>query len=154
MGDEPGGRGGCRARARGMRHPSVTWSLTLPLWMAMAVAALWVAPGAAFLWTLPLLAAGILLLLTPPDSDPALRITSIVVLAVTATLWLRDTVELLRFMVAVFGRLPIVTPVSVYAGVMTGGGRDGRAAVHRGRGLARARCCGRRSSPRSACCRS
>ncbi len=105
-------------RARGMRHPSVTWSLTLPLWMAMAVAALWVAPGAAFLWTVPLLTAGILLMLTPPESDPALRITSTVVLAVTATLWLRDTVELLRFMVAVFGRLPMVTPVPVYAGVM------------------------------------
>jgi hypothetical protein len=105
-------------RARGLRHPAVTWSLTLPLWMGMAVAALWVAPGAAFLWTLPLLTAGILLFLTPPASEPALRITSTVVLAVTATLWLRDTAELLRFMVAVFGRLPLVTPVSVYAGVM------------------------------------
>ncbi len=105
-------------RARGMRHPAVTWSLTLPLWVVMAVAALWVAPAAAFLWTLPLLTAGILLMLTPPSSEPALRITSTVVLAVTATLWLRDTAELLRFMVAVFGRLPLVTPVPVYAGVM------------------------------------
>jgi hypothetical protein len=109
-------------RARGMRHPSVTWSLTLPVWVAMAAAALWVAPGAAFLWTLPLLTAGILLLVTPPDSDPALRITSTIVLAVTATLWLRDTAELLRFMVAVFGRLPLVTPVPVYAGLMMAAG--------------------------------
>ena len=110
------------ARARGMRHPAVTWSLTLPLWVVMAVAALWLAPSAAFLWTLPLLTAGILLLLTPPSSEPALRITSTVVLAVTATLWLRDTAELLRFMVAVFGRLPLVTPVPVYAGVMMAAG--------------------------------
>ena len=105
-------------RARGMRHPSVTWSFTLPLWVVMTGAALWVAPGAAFLWTVPLLTAGVLLLVTPPANEAALRITSTVVLAVTATLWLRDTVDLLRFMVAVFGRLPIVTPVPVYAGVM------------------------------------
>ena len=72
--------------------------------------------AAAYLWTLPLLAAGILLLLAPPASDARAPHHVDVVLAVTATLWLRDTVELLRFMVAVFGRLPIVTPVPVYAG--------------------------------------
>ena len=69
-----------------------------------------------------MLTAGILLLLTPPDSDPALRIASIVVLAVTATLWLRDTVELLRFIVAVFGRLPIITPVLRLRGADAAGG--------------------------------
>ena len=47
---------------------------------------------------------------------------SIVVLAVAATLWLRDTVELFRFLVAVFGRLPIVTPVFVYAALLAAAG--------------------------------
>jgi hypothetical protein len=106
------------AHARGARHPGITWSLTLPLWVAMAMGALWVAPGAAFLWTLPLLTAGVLLMLTPSSNELALRITSTVVLAVAATLWLRDSVELLRFTTAVFGRLPLVTPVYVYAGVI------------------------------------
>jgi hypothetical protein len=105
-------------RARGARHPGLTWSLTLPLWVAMTMTALWVAPGAAFLWTLPLLTAGVLLMLTPSSNELALRITSTVVLAVAATLWLRDSVELLRFTTAVFGRLPLVTPVYVYAGVI------------------------------------
>jgi hypothetical protein len=36
------------------------------------------------------------------------------VLAVAATLWIRDTTDLLNFAVAIFGRLPIVTPVFVY----------------------------------------
>ena len=39
-----------------------------------------------------------------------------------ATLWLRETVELLRFIVAIFGRLPIVTPVFVYAALMAAAG--------------------------------
>ena len=44
------------------------------------------------------------------------------VLAVAATLWLRDTAEVLRFLVALFGRLPVVTPAYVYAAVMTTAG--------------------------------
>ena len=57
---------------------------------------------------------------------PAVRAVSVVVLAAAATLWLRDTLELMRFVVAIMGRLPIVTPVYVYSvlalacGVMVG----------------------------------
>ncbi len=40
------------------------------------------------------------------------------ILAVTGTLWLRNTVDLLRFATAVLGRLPIITPVYVYAAMM------------------------------------
>jgi hypothetical protein len=109
-------------RAHGLRHPAVTWSLTLPVWLALALGALWMAPGAAYLWTLPLLTAGVLLLLTPAANGTAIRVISVAVLAVTATLWLRDTIELLRFMTAVFGRLPFVTPVYVYAGVLLAAG--------------------------------
>lgn len=109
-------------RAHGLRHPALTWSLTLPVWLALALGALWIAPGAAYLWSLPLLTAAVLLLLTPAASVTAIRAISVAVLAVTATLWLRDTIEVLRFMTAVFGRLPIMTPVYVYTGVMMAAG--------------------------------
>jgi hypothetical protein len=105
---------------RGLRHPIVTWSLALPLWLALAVAALWLAPGASYLWTLPLLVASVLVLVTPSSNATALRMISIVVLGVAGTLWLQNTVDLLRFATAVFGRLPIVTPVYVYAAIMSG----------------------------------
>jgi hypothetical protein len=105
-------------RAHGVRHPVVTWSLTLPVWIALASGALWAAPGAAYLWTWPLLAAGIMLLITPPAKSTAVRIASIVVLAVAATLWVRETIELLRFLVAVLGRMPFITPAFVFAAVM------------------------------------
>lgn len=109
-------------RAHGVRHPLVTWSLALPVWIALALGALWFAPDAAYLWTLPLLAAGALLLVVPPASGAAIRIASLVVLAVASMLWLRETVELFRFMVAVFGRLPIVTPVVAYAALLSAAG--------------------------------
>lgn len=107
------------ARAHGLRHPAVVWTYTLPLWIALAGAGSWFAPSAGYLWTLPLLSAGLLLSMTPPSGATLLRVVSVVVLAVSATLWVRDTVELLRFMVAVLGRLPIVTPSFVYAAILT-----------------------------------
>jgi hypothetical protein len=106
------------ARAHGLRHPAVTWSMTLPAWMAAAGAALWIAPGAAYLWTWPLLAAGLMLIVTPSSSGAGIRAASVVVLAVAATLWMRETLELLRFLVAVLGRIPIITPVFIYAAVV------------------------------------
>jgi Peptidase family M28 len=105
-------------RVHGNRHPIVTWSLALPVWLAMSAAMLWLAPGAAFMWTLPLLVASAPLLLVAPENDVAVRIVSIAVLAVTATLWLRNTIELLRFIVAIFGRLPVITPIYVFPAVI------------------------------------
>jgi hypothetical protein len=105
-------------RAHGVRHPIVTWSLALPAWIALAFATLWFAPSAAYLWTLPLFAAGLLLLVAPPENIAVIRAVSVVVLAVTATLWLRETVELFRFVVAIFGRLPVITPAYVYAALL------------------------------------
>jgi hypothetical protein len=105
------------AQAHGLRHPVVTWSAALPVWIVLAAAAFWYAPGAAYLWTMPLLIAGLLLAITPARSDPAVRIVSALILIVTAVLWLIDSIELLRFVVAVFGRLPVVTPVFVYAAI-------------------------------------
>jgi hypothetical protein len=109
-------------RAHGLRHPVVAWTVALPLWIVLASIALWLLPGAAYLWTLPLLTAGILLTFAPLPGEPWVRAASVVVLAVAGTLWLRDTVDLMRFIVAVLGRLPIVTPVFVYAAIMSSAG--------------------------------
>jgi hypothetical protein len=109
-------------RAHGLRHPVVTWSIALPIWILLAVLALWAAPAAAYLWTLPLLSAGLLLAIVPPSSGFAVRAASILVLAVSGTLWLHDLADLMRFVVAIFGRLPLVTPVFVYAALMLVGG--------------------------------
>lgn len=109
-------------RARGLRHPLVTWSIALPFWIALAAAGLWLAPGAAYLWVLPLLAAGLLLSIAPPRVEPLIRVASLIVLAAAVTLWLSDTIALLRFVVAIFGRLPLVTPVFVYAALMATAG--------------------------------
>ncbi len=106
------------ARAHGARDPLVTWSVALPFWLVLAMAMLWLAPAAAYLWTLPLLAAAILLLVIPAASPISIRMASVAVLAVAATLWLRDTLELLRFMTPLFGRLPIITPFWAYAAVL------------------------------------
>ena len=110
------------SRAHGPRHPILVWSLTLPVWVALAGASAAFTPGAGYLWTLPLLVAGIGLLAVPATNVTAIRAISVVVLAIAGTLWLRDTLELLRFMVALLGRLPIVTPVWVYAALMLAAG--------------------------------
>jgi hypothetical protein len=75
-------------------------------------------PSAGYLWTVPLLVAGIGLLALPVTNVDAVRIVSIVALAVAGTLWLRETVDLLRFVVALLGRLPVVTPVYAFAAMM------------------------------------
>jgi Peptidase family M28 len=106
------------SRAHGPRHPVFVWSVTLPVWVALAGLTAAIAPSAGYLWTLPLLAAGLGLLWIPLANAAAVRAVSVVVLAVAGTLWLRDTLDLLRFVVAVLGRLPIITPVWVYAAVM------------------------------------
>ncbi len=49
------------ARAHGVRHPIIAWSMALPLWIALGASATFLAPGAAYLWLLPLLSAGLLL---------------------------------------------------------------------------------------------
>ena len=105
-------------RAHPSRHPALTWTIVLPAWIAFAALALWLAPAAAFLWVLPLLAAGVLLNVTPPHVDLAVRLGSLLVFVVCAALWLQPAHDLLRFLVAVMGRLPLVTPVFVYAALI------------------------------------
>jgi hypothetical protein len=105
-------------RARGPRHPILAWSIALPIWILLAGVTGALAPAAAYLWTLPLLIAGAGLLAIPVTSAPAVRALSVLVLAVTGTLWLHDVSQLLPFLVALLGRLPLITPVWIFAAVM------------------------------------
>jgi hypothetical protein len=100
------------------RHPALAWSIALPAWLILAATAVWYVPAAAYLWVLPVLAAGVLLSLLPPRLDGLIRIASLCVLAVAATLWLRETHDMLRFTVAMMARQPIVTPVATYAALL------------------------------------
>lgn len=100
--------------ARGTRHPAVVWCFTLPVWIGLAAASMWLAGAAAFLWVVPLAAAGLATVATPPARTRLLAVTSLVVLAVGALVWLRDGYQLFHFVVGLFGRLPVVTPLFVY----------------------------------------
>jgi hypothetical protein len=102
------------AGAHPPRHPAMTWSISLPVWLLATAAMVWFAPSAAYLWTWPLLVAGVVLAVVPPLRDGLMRAASVVVLAAAGTLWLREALELGQFMVAVLGRLPIITPVFVF----------------------------------------
>lgn len=106
------------ARSHPARHPALTWSVALPIWIALAAACLWYAPAAAYLWVLPLLTAGVLLSIAPLHNDGLVRIASLLILCAAATMWLRETRDLSYFIVAIMGRLPIVTPFFVYAAVL------------------------------------
>ena len=118
--------GWCTARAgmllpkrlHGSRHPVIAWALALPVWIVLAVLASYFAPSAAYLIVVPLLVASVLLLVTPLSNAAAVRIVSLVAFAVTATVWWWLAVQLLRFLVAHFGRQPVITPIWVYAAVM------------------------------------
>jgi hypothetical protein len=105
-------------RAKGPRHPVLVWSVALPVWIVLAGVMASTAPAAGYLWTLPLLVAGGCLLAFPIGPPAAVRAVSVVVLAVSGTLWIRNTIELMLFAVALLGRLPIITPVYAYAAVM------------------------------------
>jgi hypothetical protein len=96
------------------RHPAVVWAIALPVWMLLVAATSWTARDAGYLWAVPLAAAGLVLSATPPRHAAAVRVASVLVLAVAGTLWARDTAELLRFAVTVFGRLTTITPPWIY----------------------------------------
>lgn len=105
-------------RLHAPRHPVLVWSIALPFWVVAAGAAAVYAPTAGYIATVPLLVAGVLLLVVPSESPIAVRVASIVILAVAGTVWLPDTAEVLPFLVALFGRLPIITPVWLYAALL------------------------------------
>lgn len=100
------------------RHPASVWAIALPFWIAASAAAMWFAPGAGHLATVPLLAAAILLLAMPLHIGTAVRIASIVVLAIAASIWVRNALDLLFYANALLGRLAMVAPVWAFAAIL------------------------------------
>jgi hypothetical protein len=122
------------ARAHGCGIPAVTWAVALPLWLGLAGAALYFAPGAAYLWLCRSAVAGLLLLVVRRRAARRSASLRCSCWPSPATLWLRDGLEILRFAVAMLGRMPYITPVYRVRGAGGACRRDGRAAVHRGHG--------------------
>jgi len=96
-----------------LRQPEAVWWATLPVW-AIAAAGLHVqAPAAAYLFAWPLGVAALVVLLSA-GSRAALAAGSALAWLVSIVLWGHNTSLLLRFMVPLFGSLPIVVPVWLY----------------------------------------
>ncbi len=74
------------------------------------------APLASPLWAVSLALAGAALAVVPPGRTTWMRAASVLVLVVTTLLFLRDGLMLFEFLVALLGRLPIVTPLWVLPG--------------------------------------
>lgn len=106
------------SRVRGTRHPTLAWAIALPFWLVIAALMAYYTPPAAYLFLLPLLVCSVLLLAAPLSRTIAVRVISLLAFAFNAALWAWLTFQLLRFTVAHFGRLPIVTPPWVYAALM------------------------------------
>ena len=106
------------AMLRGSGDQAAIWTLTLPIWLLAAAILERVAPAASYLWTLPLLVAGVCLSAAPVGGRAAVTASSFVVAVVTTLLWARDAFELLHFVVAQMGRLPIITPLFVYPALL------------------------------------
>jgi uncharacterized membrane protein YuzA (DUF378 family) len=103
---------------RSQRTPQALWTMTLPVWVGLTVAAEYAAPAAAHLWMVPLLAAGLLLTIVPARMPALVRFASLVIAIVAALFWLRDGLDIFYFVVAIFGRLPVVTPIWVYPAIV------------------------------------
>ena len=86
------------------------------MWIAIAAFFEVKAPLASPLWAVSLALAGAALAVVPPGRIRWLRAASGLVLVVTTLLFLGDGLMLYEFLVAVLGRLPIVTPVWVLPG--------------------------------------
>ena len=100
------------------RHPACAWGLILLVWIAVAALAVRFAPGASYLLTIPLLCAGLTLVIVNARSRTAVRLASIVPAAAAVLLCLRPAWMLLHFMVPNFGRQAMVTPVFVYPAML------------------------------------
>lgn len=103
------------ARLHGERHPATIWAAVLPFWIVIAALAMWFAPSAGYLATIPLLTAAIVLLAVPLNASTAVRVVSVIVLAVAAGIWLRNAIDLLDYANALLGRLPMVAPLWAFA---------------------------------------
>ncbi len=105
-------------RGRGTASPVMIWCITLPVWTGIAALAELKFPAASYLWTVPLLVTATLVAITPLANATATKLVSIVSLAVVGSLWLPQLAQLFPFVVAMFGRLPIVTPIVAYPALL------------------------------------
>ena len=103
-------------RVRYLREPASIWALTLPMWGVITAVFEVKAPLASPLWAVSLALAGAALSVVPPGRTTWMRAASALVLVVTTLLFLGDGLMLFEFLVAVLGRLPIVTPLWVLPG--------------------------------------
>jgi uncharacterized membrane protein YuzA (DUF378 family) len=103
---------------RSQRTPQALWTMVLPVWVGLTLFAEYAAPAAAHLWMVPLLAAGLLLAIVPARISWLVRLASLVIAVVAALFWLRDGFDIFYFVVAIFGRLPVVTPIWVYPAIV------------------------------------
>ena len=101
------------ARLQPVRSAAAVWWATLPVWASVALILHRAAPAAAYLFAWPLLLAGIFVI-AGRRSTVAMTIASIAILLAALTLWARNTWILLRFMVPLFGWLPVTAPVWLY----------------------------------------
>jgi hypothetical protein len=131
-----------------VRQPDAVWWATLPVWAIGTAVLHSQAPAAAYLFAWPLGVAGVVILLSA-RSRVLLAALSSLVLLVSIALWAHNTSLLLRFMVPLFGWLPVVVPAWLYpaaiavAALMIAppavamlAGRTGTAVRSRGTGLA------------------
>ena len=118
VGDDPAG-GVAAGAVAWTSSPVTTWSLALPVWLAFAIGAVWLAPAASY--SVDAAATRSVRASSRQSASECDRYQSRISgrPAVSGTLWLQNTTEILRFMTAVLGRLPIVTPVYVYAAIMS-----------------------------------
>lgn len=106
------------AAVRSHRTPQAVWTMVLPLWIGLSIAMEIIAPAAGYLWTLPLLFAGLLLSIVPARTAALVRLASVGIAVVAALFWLADGLDLFRFVIAMFGRLPLITPIWIYPAVL------------------------------------
>lgn len=95
-------------------RPACVWLLTLPVWTLATGLAQRYIPGTTYLVALPLIVASVLVIVLPMRRDGAGRLASLLVLFVSAVLWLPLTGPLFEFLVGLFGSLPIAAPAWLF----------------------------------------
>lgn len=109
-------------RLRPIDGPAAIWCVTLPVWIALAIGLRRYAPSASYLVEWPLIAASIAALTSTSGGAGGARVlslgSSIAAVLAAVSFWLVDSWRLLAFMVPLFGWLPVVTPVWLYAAVI------------------------------------
>ena len=101
-------------RLRYLRTPEAVWAVALIPWCALAGVLEWTAPAPPHVWSIPLLVAGLLVRWRRRRGRSGAALASLIVLMVCAAMFIPDGVVLFHFLVAIFGRLPLVTPIWVY----------------------------------------